>query len=358
MHTDRLQSVLRGMAEAGIPQMIVSDPAAVFYLTGMWIHPGERMLALRLGLTGRPALFVNELFSVPGDPGADLVWFNDTQDGAELLARSLGPEGPVGIDKSWPARFLLRVMDARPGLRAVNASGIIDRLRMRKDARERALMREASRLNDLALAKLIALLPEGLSEKQLAQRLPAIYEELGADGCSFEPIVASGPNAAESHHTPDRRTLSPGDSVVLDIGCRKDGYCADMTRTLFYREAPDAARAVYAVVLEAQRRAIAAVRPGVRFCDIDAAARDHIAAAGYAKQFTHRTGHSIGLEVHDFGDVSAANPDPVQPGMIFSIEPSVKVPGAFGIRIEDLVLVTDEGCEVLNRHDKELCIVS
>ena len=220
-------------------------------------------------------------------------------------------------------------------------------------------MREASRLNDVALAKVVALLPKRYSETRVARCVPAIYEELGAEGCAFEPIIAYGPNAAESHHTPDRRLLKAGDSVVIDIGRRKDSYCSDMTRQRRSdKHASDAARAVYDIVLEAQRRAIASVRPGVRFCDIDAAARDHIAAAGYARHFTHRTGHSIGLDVHDYGDVSAVNTDEVQPGMVFSVEPSVKFPGEFGIRIEDLVLVTEDGCEVLNRYHKDLRIVS
>jgi Xaa-Pro aminopeptidase len=358
MNPTRLTSILRGMAESGIPQMVVSDPAAIFYLTGAWIHPGERMLALRLSLTGRHALFVNELFSLPEELGVEKIWFNDTQDGAELLARYLDSEPTVGVDKNWPARFLLRLMELQPRHRFVNASVVLDRLRMRKDEREQAWMREASRLNDLAMARVVALLPQGHSERRLARYVPEIYEELGAEGCAFEPIIAYGPNAAESHHTPGRRLLTEGDSVVIDIGCRKDSYCSDMTRTVFFTHASPEARAVYAIVLEAQRRAIALVRPGVRFCDIDAAARDHIAAAGYAAQFTHRTGHSIGLDVHDYGDVSAVNTDPVQPGMIFSIEPSVKVPDAFGIRIEDLVLVTEDGCDVLNHYDKALRIVS
>jgi Xaa-Pro dipeptidase len=357
MNPSRLASVLRGMADSGIPQMVVSDPAAIFYLTGTWIHPGERMLALRLSLTGHHALFVNELFSVPEELGVETVWFNDTQDGAALLSRYLDNEPTVGVDKNWPARFLLRLMELQPSHRFVNASPVLDRLRMRKGEHEQALMREASRLNDLALARVVALLPQRYSEKRLAQCVPEIYGELGAEGCAFEPIIAYGPNAAESHHTPGRRLLTAGDCVVIDIGCRKDAYCSDMTRTVFFQQASTEARAVYAVVLEAQRRAIGLVRPGVRFCDIDAAARDHIAAAGYAAQFTHRTGHSIGLDVHDYGDVSAVNTDPVQPGMVFSIEPSVKVPGAFGIRIEDLVLVTDDGCDLLNHYDTALRVV-
>ena len=163
MNPNRLQSVLRGMADGGIPQMVVSDPAAIYYLTGKWIHPGQRMLALRLSRTGRHTLFVNELFSVPGELGVEKIWINDNQDGVELLARSLDNEHTVGIDKSWPARFLLRLMEVRPSHRFVNASAILDRLRMRKDADERELMREASRLNDLALARIVALLPKRYS---------------------------------------------------------------------------------------------------------------------------------------------------------------------------------------------------
>ncbi|HYL82401.1 MAG TPA: M24 family metallopeptidase, partial [Candidatus Acidoferrum sp.] len=230
--------------------MIVSDPSAIFYLTGTWIHPGERMLALRLSLTGRHVLFVNELFSVPEALGVEAIWFNDTQDGAELLARYLDTEPIVGIDKNWPARFLLRLMELQPSRRFVNASPVLDRLRMRKDERERKLMREASRLNDLAIARVVALLPKLYSEKRLAQCVSEIYEELGAEGCAFETIIAYGPNAAESHHMPDRRVLDAGDCVVIDMGCRKDAYCSDMTRTVFYRQASPEARSVYAVVLE------------------------------------------------------------------------------------------------------------
>ncbi len=357
MHADRLEQVLRGMADRKLPQLIVAAPPAIFYLTGKWIAPGERMLALYLSLTEGPKLFVNELFAVPEELGVEKIWFTDTHDAAAVLAGHLRRDQPLGIDKDWPARFLLRLMALRAATGFVEASGILDRLRMRKDAREQALMREASRLNDLAMDRLIALLRSRPSEKRLARHVAEIYEEVGADGVSFEPIVAYGANAAEGHHAPQDTLLHPGDCVVLDIGCKKHRYCSDMTRTVFYQRAPEEASEVYRIVRDAQARAIAATRPGARFCDIDAAARSYIEAAGHGKAFTHRTGHSIGLEVHDFGDVSATNTDPVLPGMIFSIEPSIKLPGRLGIRIEDLVLVTDAGCEVLNTYGKELRIV-
>ncbi len=357
MNQSRVTKVLRQMAENNLPQMLVSDPAAIYYLTGKWVHPGERMLALYLTQSGAHKLFLNQLFSVPEELGVEKVWFSDTDDSIGILSRHIEKDSPLGIDKNWPSHFLLRLMAQKGDNAFVNGSAILDRIRSCKDKEERDLMRQSSRLNDLAIERLIKLVPRQLPEKKLAQLLPGIYEELGADGCAFEPIVAYGPNAADPHHGPDNTGLREGDCVILDIGCKKDSYCSDMTRTVFYKYATAHAQKVYDVVLEANKRAIGAVKPGARFCDIDAAARNHIEAAGYGKGFLHRTGHSIGLEVHDFGDVSSVNTDRVQPGMIFSIEPCVVVPGELGIRVEDLVLVTEDGCEVLNRCDKELTIV-
>ena len=337
--------------------MIVSDPAAIYYLTGKWVHPGERMLALYLSVDGGHKLFLNQLFSVPEDLGVEKVWFSDTDDSIRILSQYVNKSKPMGIDKNWPSHFLIRLMEQKGDSAFVNGSAIVDRIRACKDEQERELMRQSSRLNDQAIGRLIQLVPSKLSEKKLAQLLPGIYEDLGADGCAFDPIVAYGPNAADPHHGPDNTVLKEGDCVILDIGCKKDSYCSDMTRTVFYKYATDHARKVYDVVFEANKRAIEKVKPGTRFCDIDAAARDHIEAAGYGKGFLHRTGHSIGLEVHDFGDVSSVNTDRVQPGMIFSIEPCIVIPGELGIRVEDLVLVTEDGCEVLNKYDKELTIV-
>ena len=353
----RLNQVIKAMAEQNITQMVVADPAAIYYLTGKWINPGERLLALYLNLDGSHKLFVNELFQVPEDLGVEKVYFNDRQDGVQILAQAINKQALLGVDKNWPAHFLLELMAYKGDHTFVNSSAIIDRIRMCKDEQERAAMREASRLNDLAMAQLIQLVPKQYSEKKLAHLLAGIYENLGADGCSFTPIIAFGAKAADPHHTPEQHFLQAGDCVVMDIGCKKDDYCSDMTRTVFYQSASDHAQQVYAIVLEANKRAIAAIKPGVRFCDIDAAARNYIEAAGYGKGFLHRTGHSIGLDVHDFGDVSAVNTECVQPGNVFSIEPCVVIPGELGIRVEDLVLVTADGCEVLNKYNKELKIV-
>ncbi|MBW9170554.1 M24 family metallopeptidase [Clostridium estertheticum] len=357
MLKERLNKVLKIMAKEKIPQMIVSDPAAIFYLTGKWILSGERMLVLYINLDGQNKLFINELFPINEDLGVEKIWFNDTQSPVEILAKNIDKDVPMGIDKNWPAHFLIKLMKLKGGSTFVNGSEILDRVRMCKDENEKDLMRAASKLNDTAVDKMIKLIPKKYSEKKMGKLLSDIWDDMGTQGHSFDPIIGYGANAADPHHEMDESKVKEGDSIVIDIGCKKDSYCSDMTRTVFYKTVSDHSREVYNIVKEANKRGIEKVKAGVRFCDIDAAAREYITEKGYGKYFTHRLGHSIGIEVHDFGDVSAANTDKVQVGQIFSIEPGIYLPGDVGVRIEDLVIVTKDGCEVLNHYTKDLIIV-
>ncbi|WP_446899024.1 M24 family metallopeptidase [Clostridium sp. LBM24168] len=357
MNLNRLDKVLELMKLKNVPQLIVSDPASIFYLTGKWIHPGERLLALYLNINGENKLFINELFPLSEDIGVQKIWLKDTDDGVKIMSQYIDKDLPVGIDKNWPAKFLLRLMELKSGKSFLNGSEILDSIRMRKDEMEKDYMREASRLNDIAMGKLIKLIPKKYTEKKMGRLLEGIYEDIGADGFSFDPIIAYGLNGTDPHHESDNSTLNEGDSIIMDIGCIKNSYCSDMTRTVFYKYVPDISKEIYNVVLEANKRGIAAVKPGERFCDIDLAVRNYIESKGYGKYFTHRTGHSIGIECHDLGDVSSANFERVQPEMIFSIEPGIYIPGKAGIRIEDLVMVTEDGCEVLNRYSKDIMVV-
>jgi Xaa-Pro aminopeptidase len=340
-----------------MPQMIVSDSNTIFYLTGRWFHTGERMIVLYINLNGNNKLFLNNLFPVSGDLGVPIVRFNDNDEPVLKLSEYVEKDKPMGIDKTWPAHFLLKLMEIKGGSVFINGSEILDRVRMIKDTREIELMRESSRVNDIAVEKMINLISLKYSEEEMGSMLISIYKDLGAEGFSFDPIIAFGANASDPHHGNDNSTLKEGDNIVIDIGCRKDSYCSDMTRTVFYKAASKKGREIYEIVKEANKKGIEKVKPGVRFCDIDAAARDYIEEKGYGKYFTHRLGHSIGIEDHDFGDVSSVNLDIVQPGMIFSIEPGIYLPCDVGVRIEDLVLVTEDGCEVLNEYNKELTIV-
>ena len=257
----------------------------------------------------------------------------------------------IGIDKNWPAGFLLGLMERLPNLHYVNSSVCVDRVRSIKDEYEKQKMRESSLLNDECMEKVAAFIKEGMTELEVAQYVAGLFKAAGC-GDSFMPIVSFGPNAADPHHEPDETILKKGDCIVIDMGCIKDQYCSDMTRTYFCGEPSEKHAGLHDLVRLANEKAESMIRPGVRFCDLDAAARDLITEAGYGPYFNHRLGHSIGLEDHEPGDVSSANTACVEEGMTFSIEPGIYLPGDVGIRVEDLVLVTKDGCEILNKVDK------
>lgn len=358
MKEGRLNKILQSMEEHKIPQMIISDPVAIFYLTGKWIHPGERMLALYLNLNGNHKLVINKLFPQEKDLGVDLVWYDDIEDAVEILSRYVDKDAVMGVDKNWPARFLLRLQELGGGSSFVNASFIVDHVRMIKDEEEQELMRISSKINDGVMEKVIPLVTKGLTELELDHEVRRIYKEAGCEDVSFDPITAYGRNGADPHHATDDTKGKRGDCVVIDIGGFKDNYASDMTRTVFIGEVSDRAREIYNIVLEANLRGIAAAKPGNRMCDVDLAARNYIEEMGYGEYFTHRTGHSIGLEDHEFGDVSSVNTDIIRPGQCFSVEPGIYLPDEqIGVRIEDLVLITEDGCEVLNSFTKDLIVV-
>lgn len=358
MDTSKLNRILGAMEEKSVPQMIIADPLTIFWLTGKMIVPGERLLALYLNVNGNHKLVINELFPQEKDLGVDLVWYNDIQDGVEILSQYVEKDKTIGIDKIWPAKFLLRLQELEAGSRFVNGSMIVDYIRMIKDEKEQELMRESSRLNDAAVEKLIPWVGKGLTERELSAKIREIYKELGCEGVSFEPITAYAKGAADPHHVTDDSRGKRGDCVILDIGAFKNNYASDLTRTVFIGEVSERAKEIYDIVAEANRRGIEAARPGNRMCDVDAACRDYITEKGFGPYFTHRTGHSIGLEDHEFGDVSSVNEDIIKPGQCFSVEPGIYLPDeGIGVRIEDIVLITEDGCEVLNHFPKDLIIV-
>lgn len=358
MDIEKLNRILNVMEEQELPQMVIADPMTIFWLTGKMIQPGERLLALYLNINGNHKLLINELFPQEKDLGVELVWYNDVQDGVEILSRFVEKDKPIGIDKIWPAKFLLRLQELGAGSRFVNGSMIVDYIRMIKDEREQELMRESSRLNDIVMERLIPFVGKGMTEQELNVKAREIYKEVGCEDVSFDPITAYAKGAADPHHVTDNSKGKRGDCVVLDIGGFKDHYASDMTRTVFVGEVSDRARAVYDIVVEANRRGIEAAKPGNRMCDVDLACRDYITEKGFGPYFTHRTGHSIGLEDHEFGDVSSVNEDIIRPGQCFSVEPGIYLPEeGIGVRIEDLVLITEDGCEVLNHFTKDLIVV-
>lgn len=358
MKNNRVKNVLEAMKNEGLNQILVTSPPSIFYLTGKWISPGERMVALYLNAKGEHKFIVNKLFPIYEDLGIDILWYSDIESPVDLLCTIVDNNEALGVDKNWPAHFLIRLIEKNAAKSFINSSPIIDRLRMIKDEEEIMLMKKSSEINDLAMTTLWENLKEGNSEKYYCNLLSDIYEKNGVNSFSFSPIIATSPNGADPHHKSGKSLIEKGQSIVIDIGGVYDYYCSDMTRTIFFGEEPsDKHKEIYNIVKEANLKAISVVKEGVKFSDIDKAARDHIEEAGYGEYFTHRTGHSIGIEGHDFGDVSSVNHEEVKAGMIFSIEPGIYLKDDIGVRIEDLVLVTKDGCEVLNKVSKDITII-
>lgn len=356
MFEHRLARVIENMQRASLSQLLVSAPASVYYLTGKWIHPGERMLALLIRADGSIRLFANKLFALSGTVSVPLTEYDDTDDCVKILAEYLLP-GTVGIDKVWPSLFTIRLMEARSDIRPVLGSHCVDDARLCKDAAEIQLMRESSRKNDETTLQVIQSLRCGMKESDVAALYKQISTGLGSSKPSFAPLICFGANCAEPHHDTDDTILKTGDSVILDVGLTWQSYCSDMTRTVFMGQPGDEQKRVYDLVCAANAAGRAAVRPGIPLKDVDRAARKVIEDGGYGPHFIHRTGHGIGLEVHEFPDVSATSEVIAKPGMIFSVEPGIYLPGKFGVRVEDLVVVTENGCETLNAAPRDMVIL-
>lgn len=358
MKTNRVNKVLSNMQAMGLEQILITDPVSVFYLTGSLTDPGERFYALNIDKNGECRLFANNLFSIPEIEGLEVVYHSDAVSFMPQLEKYIDKTKALGVDKNLNAKFLIPMMESSFAESFKLASTCVDSARAAKDEEERELMRAASRINDAAMARFRGLIKAGITERELASQIEGIYKELGADGCSFEPIVGFGANTIDGHHVPDNTVLKEGDAVLLDVGCKKDMYCADMTRVFFYKREPDdEVKKIYALAKEATETAESVCAPGAVFADIDRAARSIIENAGYGHTFVHRAGHFIGLEVHDFGDVSALNHTQAVPGNIFSIEPSIFAAGKAKVYIEDLVLITEDGREILNKFSHDLDVV-
>jgi D-alanyl-D-alanine dipeptidase len=238
----------------------------------------------------------------------------------------------------------------------VAAGRALPLLRAVKDANELALLRAAGEAADATFAEVVGLRFAGRREVDVAADLDRLLRDHGHERVDFT-IVGSGPNGASPHHEAGERTIEPGEDVVMDFGGVSEGYCSDITRTVFVGEPDEEQRHVYDVVRAAQQAAFDAVRPGVMAQDVDRAARAVIAEAGYGERFVHRTGHGIGLEVHEPPYIVEGDETVLRPGMTFSDEPGIYLPGRFGVRIEDQVAVTAEGAQRLNEASRDLIVV-
>ena len=353
----RVGAFRAAMEEKKVDAAVVCSGPGVRYLSGFAGTPGDASLLITQNgayiftdsrytiqaaeqcpyftLKSHPASDFHAMKEFLPAPGASVGFENlsISYAGYNNLKAGLGTDSPVGLDHA------------------------IDDLRNIKDDEEAACIRKACDIACDALAETVPYIKDGVTELEVANELEYRMKKNGASSTSFDTIVASGVRGALPHGLASEKIIRGGEFVTIDFGCVYNGYCSDMTRTFYFKEVSEHCKEIYHIVRRANEAAEALIRPGVRLCDIDAAARDLITKEGYGPQFNHRLGHFIGLKEHEYGDVSSGFDWPVQPGMIFSIEPGIYLTGDTGVRIEDLVLVTEDGVKILNRYPHELEII-
>jgi Xaa-Pro aminopeptidase len=358
---DRIRRALDETERAGLAALLVAPSADLVYLSGYEPPPLERLTCLVLRPGVDPVLLVPELerpraAASPAGERAAIVGWRDGENPYEALARLVPGGGEVGVADSMWAVHLLGVQRVLSGATWRAASDVVAALRMRKDPQELELLARAARGADEAFRRVTERRFDGLREEEVAEALDGLLKECGHETVEFT-IVGSGPNGASPHHEPGSRPIRAGEGVVLDFGGRVGGYHSDITRTVCVDRPPEGFDEVYDVVRKAQEAAVGAIVPGVPAEEVDAAAREVIRAAGYGDRFVHRTGHGIGLDLHEPPYIVAGNALPLEPGMCFSVEPGIYLEGRFGVRIEDIVTVTPDGAERLNRAPRDLVTV-
>ena len=361
-YVERMTVLTRRAADRDIDAIVVAPSPDMVYLLGYDPMQMERPTMLILRHEREPLVVVPELerplvSGAPTAPAVGITGWTDGEDPFAIAAEALAGAVRVAIaDRTW-ASHLLELQAAVPGARFEAASPLIGRLRAVKAPAELAALRRAARGADETFRRICTMEFEGRREEEVAADLAALLVQNGHARADFT-IVASGPNSASPHHDPTGRTILPRDVVVMDFGGELGGYFSDTTRTVVVGEAPSGFERMYETVRQAQEAACEAIRPGVTCQDIDRVARRVIVDAGFGERFIHRTGHGIGLEVHEPPYIIEGNDWALEPGTTFSVEPGIYVEDSFGVRIEDIVAVTESGVERLNRSTRVLQVVN
>ena len=357
-----MRRVVADATDAGLDGLLVTPGPDLVWLTGY--QPTaitERLTVLVLAPDREPTLLVPTLErpDAEGAVGAPSLSIVDWADGEDPFARAaayLSPTATMGIaDSAW-AMHLLGLQDAVPGSSYRSLTQSLPMLRAVKDANELARLAAAGAAADATYEQILGVRFAGRKETDVAADLARLLREFGHEQVDFT-VVGSGPNGANPHHEAGDRTIEVGDAVVLDFGGLMHGYGSDTSRTVCVGEPSALVREVHEVVRQAQQAGVEAVRPGVACQEIDRAARKVITDAGYGERFIHRTGHGIGTTTHEPPYMIEGEEQPLVPGMCFSVEPGVYLAGEFGVRIEDIVTVTETGGRRLNNTERDLRIV-
>lgn len=357
--SERIARVRKLLNELGVDAILISHPANRHYVSGFpdEDHAPDETSGVQLISTNETKLFVSPT-NLPwarasSAPTVDVVgWERPWQTSLGKYLQAQGYGRVAFEDRALIVADYSGIKDAATGVELVPAGAAVHRLREVKDAEEIAAIRRAADITDQALQQVLAQLTPGTTEKELVWMLESSMRDRGADRPAFSTGVGAGPHGARPHHSATDRPIAEGEPVVIDMGARVDGYCADLTRTVVLGEPTPLFRERYNLVLSAQQAALDAIRPGMSGKEADAAARDVILAAGAGEAFFHGLGHGVGLLIHEAPSLGQASDDVLQPGQIVTVEPGVYFDGWGGIRIEDLAVVTESGIEILSNSPK------
>jgi Xaa-Pro dipeptidase len=361
--TSRIEKAIASLSQHHLDALVLNPGPTQFYFSGLHLHLSERPMCLFLLPGKAPAIVLPafereqlantslamQAFFFDDDPAEWQKAFDDAAAYGNLAGKTIGIE-PTQM------RYLEMqyVQQSAANLSFTSAAELIADLRMRKDASEQAAMQVAVNLSEQALRSALAQFQPYMTEKEFANVLLMQMLQAGAEDLSFGSIVAGGPNSANPHATPTDRPIQPGDLLVIDFGAKVNGYCADITRTFAIGQIDLELVKIHEITQAANAAARDFARPGVSAHSVDQAARSVIEQAGYGQYFTHRLGHGLGLEGHEPPYMHGGNPLILQPGMTFTIEPGIYLPGRGGVRVEDDVIITADGCRSLTTFPREL----
>lgn len=363
---NKITQLQNHLKEKSIDAAFITDPYNVFYVSGFKSNPHERLLGVMVFAEAEPFLICPKM-EIPDAKNAgwtgEIVGHEDTQNSMEILYKTAQSRGidlkTMAIEKAhMTVERYESLLSFFGSLSIAQLDEQLNAMRVIKDDAELQILREAAALADYAIEVAARTIKEGITEIEVMTEIELALKKRGVTHMSFDTTVLTGARAASPHGKTGEYKLKQGDLVLFDLGVVHKGYCSDITRTLALGEPSEEQKEVYDIVYRSEMAALEAVKPGVTAAELDQISRKVIADAGYGDYFTHRLGHGLGIDVHEFPSIHGENTMKMGEGMVFTLEPGIYVPGKVGVRIEDDVAVTADGYEVLTKYPKELQIIN
>lgn len=357
----RLKEVRKKMEQREVDAIVLFPSSNLYYMSGFKTFPEGRLLLTIIPIEGEPFFFAPKLYESQLKKDAcfdEMILWNDEENPYERLKQVMTERGlsngTMAVDDTMWAEQLLHMGEMLPNLEFQPLGDMLNSLRLIKSKDEIKKIAKASEIVDEVIEEMKRTIKDGMTEIEVAALMEYEMRKRGSEGPSFDTIVGAGLNGALPHYNAGKKKIESGEFVVLDFGATYEGYCSDTTRTLCVGEPSEKMAEVYNIVKEAQEIGVQTVKPGIKAKEIDNAVRKYIEEKGYGEYFTHRTGHGLGMEVHEEPYISGIGETVLEPGMVFSIEPGIYLEGEFGVRIEDIIVVTDDGCRRFNNTSRGL----